>query len=247
VSEPMLQSGMRTSMTGGIAPVMIVYRLTSTAAGYRSGFSSYLQPLGTAQDLEYSWVTPSVITYGPNGGFSRDSSIYNYALFPKGTRTFSARIGVAAGQWTTRVTKRIAFKPGDLENTGRIDPINVVIKLDDRPEMEYRDAKGRWHEEYFLADGKRLGAEDRRIVAVDDTGKTFPLDASEMGGGLRQFGVPMASLAFTPSTDPRFPLQQSVPLARVRELRLETRPFERVEIQNIPLPPQLSPEKPSSH
>ncbi|MES2465364.1 MAG: M56/M15 family metallopeptidase [Armatimonadota bacterium] len=234
-----IQSGMSPSQTGGIAPVLVITRFTPPQKGPRYGFSTIQEPLGIAQDQEYSWIIPSGDTYGPKG---TTVNSYSYPLFPRNARTFAFRAGVATGPWTVQAVKRIAFTRKSLGKIGSDPnfPLDAIIKLDDRPTVEYTDPSGGWHHDPFLADGKRLGAEDRRIVAVDAKGKTFPIETHSMSGGLRQFGVPLLGLGFSPSANPTSPFRPAsdVPLATIRELRLETRPFERVEFRNIALPPQ---------
>jgi hypothetical protein len=235
--QPLIQSGQRPSMTGGIAPVLVITRFTPPLNGRRAGFSTFKQPLGVAQDQEFSWIIPHGDTFGPEDS---EVSSYSYPLFPRNARTFALRTGVAAGPWTTKTVKRIAFTSKTLGKMGSDPkhPIGMLIKLDDRPAIEYIDPNGRWHHEYFLDNGKRLGAEDRRIVAVDKNGKTFPLESRSLGGGLRQFGVPLLALAFTPAPAPASPFSSHVRLGDIRELRLETRPFQRVEFRNLQIPPQ---------
>jgi N-acetylmuramoyl-L-alanine amidase len=232
------QSGMPTDRTRGLAPVLVVTRITPPPGARRSGFSSVIQPLGTAQDVEYSWIVPHTRVFGPEDTVVNS---FTYPLFPEDAKTFALKAGIATGPWTTRAVKPISFSP---KTTGKISgaksdrEFRLLIKLDDSPAIEYVDRRGHWHADYFLPRGTRLGAEDRRVVAVDARGKTFPLEFGSLSGGLHQFGAPMSALSFSPSSDRRSPYHSPIGLAAVRELRLETRPFQRVEFRNLAIPPQ---------
>lgn len=66
----------------------------------------------------------------------------------------------------------------------------------------------------------------------------FPVEPGSASGGLELFGVPMGAMAFNPGTGPDTMSTPNIRLAQIKELRLETRPFQRVTFQNIKIPPQ---------
>jgi beta-lactamase regulating signal transducer with metallopeptidase domain len=131
-----------------------------------------------------------------------------------GTCTY--RLGVAAGRWETVATA--SWDPGQVTGAA---PVDIAVLTDTDPRLVYQDPGGGQHSEYFLPRRPALGDVARRLVAVDLNGDTSPLEWR--GGWRRILGGELALVV------------SSQELKQVRQIRLQTRPYQYVEFRNIAL------------
>ena len=219
-------------VTGGLAPHFADVRITPPhGQPVTEPFSTYLSLGGTAA---VAWAR----TFQRWGDRTE-------AFYPQNGRPCSLRVGVASGAWRAVASLPVRLNPRDLVPPLGGGPWPLEIKLDDRPALMYQDRQGHAHTEYFLPAGQRLGNVARRIVAVEVSGRTVagsswnshPIATSHsvaVSDGRNSDVYPVATGIF----DISFfgPLVSDV--SRVKEYRLETRPYQVVEFRNIQLEPQ---------
>jgi hypothetical protein len=110
----------------------------------------------------------------------------------------------------------------------------LVIKLDDKPALLYVTKDGAHHVDYFLGRNGQLPNVARRAVAVDDSGEEHPLQTTSRSNGT--LDVPGTVLTCDGVSGVR--LNANVDLARIKAVRLETRPYQIVEFRDVPLRPR---------
>jgi beta-lactamase regulating signal transducer with metallopeptidase domain len=128
----------------------------------------------------------------------------------------SYRMGVASGRWETVATA--SWDPGQVPGAA---PSEIAVLTDTDPRLVYQDARGGRRSQYFVPRPPALGDVARRLVAVDLNGDTSPLEWK--GGWRRMSGGELALVV---------PTQELKP---VRQIRLQTRPYQWVEFRNIAL------------
>ncbi|MCW3059607.1 MAG: peptidase BlaR1 [Capsulimonas sp.] len=170
------------------------------------------------------------------------SASNQFALrFPASQKSFAMRIGVAAEPW--RTVSVLSMKSGldakipsvpdfrDLPVTqaeiasGRL----ARVTLEGQPCIEYRDATGRKHHWMFMAPQRELDGAARQVFAIDREGRyRWPQAAAKSAiDNLSRHEQPHNDLG----------VRWYLDLTNVKEIRLQTRPYQYAEIHNIPLPP----------
>jgi len=136
--------------------------------------------------------------------------------FPPEETHCTYRFGIATGPWETIATTRFALHPTQGAITLPTAAIGdeALLFFDDKPCMEYRDGGGKWHLDSLLGAHAPLGDVARRIIALDKDGKQIELPVYSSHG-------PLPNLVGK--------------LARVVEIRLQTRPYQWAEFKDIVL------------
>ena len=154
--------------------------------------------------------------------------------FPGDARTCTLRYGIAAGPWQTVAVQKVHFTPAALLHRDATSAPDyngdVTLELSQQPRILTLDAAGVRHEQPFLT--HPLGQVARRIVAVGADGTPIPLTVSGSTG----MDASIISLAFSEHSV-LHGYNPEIDLTQIRELRLQTRPYEWAEFKNIALLP----------
>lgn len=205
---------------------------------------SLLFTLTAPRDVDYSeatqFLTPGMppepvsapdfvghLRKGEPGGGGRNEN------FPAAARTCTLRYGLAAGPWQTASVQKVHFTPEALLHRVT-DPDkdyngDVTLELSQHPRLLYVDAAGTRHEQPFLT--HPLGEVARRFVAVGADGVPIPLTVCTAG-----VDTGFVSLAFSEHSVVHG-YNAAVDLTKIREVRLQTRPYEWAEFKDIALRP----------
>ena len=164
----------------------------------------------------------------------RPSPSSRYQDFPAGAASCSLRYGIAAGPWTTAAVRKVHFTPTSLQNRGgdadKDYNGDVSLEISKQSILVYNDVDGVLRQQAFTA--QPLGEVARQIVAVDASGNQTPLVVTGSTG--RDMSI--ISLAFSDHSV-LHDYNPKINLAEIRELRLQTRPYEWVQFDNIALQP----------
>ena len=222
------------SVTGGVAPTYVATHVTPPAGLPITGDTSDPSWFGIEETLGGPTRRPSSWAYTFPSTNVETGSLD--AVFKQGARACTYRVSIAAGPWHTAATLPFRLTPKGVRRAV-ISPANLsedaLVRLDDRPAMLYQDAAGHPHVDYFLGAGGVLGHVARRVVAVYGSGQAAVPQQTATG----MFGTPLVALAF-PGGPPTSMYSSNVDLTWVKELRLETRPYQTVEIRNVQLQPR---------
>ena len=136
-------------------------------------------------------------------------------FYPAGTQSCVIRCGVASGPWQT--VARVPFAPPAASGTANLTQSSgsrtgVSLNLSDLPSVTYSDAQGQAHTLSFLDASSRLPDDIDRQIIAVDTAGRVK-DANS-----------------------------DADLSRVREFRLQTRPYQTAEFDSVQLQPRLPAE-----
>jgi hypothetical protein len=111
---------------------------------------------------------------------------------------------------------------------------DISLDLGNAPKLTYRDAHDMWHTDPMLGPDRALTDNDaRRIVAVMADGQVIPLSVT----GLGRNNIGEIGLVFD-SFRPLHNFNRDIDLAKVKEFRLQTRPYHWAEFSDIALNPK---------
>ena len=146
--------------------------------------------------------------------------------FPKSETRISYRFGIATGPWQTVAVTRLPIPPAVRTAASRAADKSGYIFLTASTNFVYQDALGKYITVSLLGTHSPLGEVARRVIVLDADGREVPIES--YGGDYRGDTTGKISASN---------------LARVSELRLQTRPYQWAEFRDI----RLQPKRPANY
>jgi beta-lactamase regulating signal transducer with metallopeptidase domain len=193
------------------------------------------------QTITHDLAFDSVVQFRPDSGQGKvlrstelvgqrlSQSTWN-ASFPPEVQKCTLRYGVAAGPWHTLAVLPMPTRVKHGNKSPSPYEGDMTLVLGNQPHLQYQDLAGYDQEVNFLRPGTaRPGNDARRFVAVETAGKLIPLTVVLFGeDDLIPLTFRDTGLLHT---------YNPIDLSRIREFRLQTRPYEWAEFRNIALQP----------
>jgi len=167
-----------------------------------------------------------------------DYGLNYYSQYHDNSVKTDVKVGLAGGPWKTVVAKDVDFTPEKLAHRD-IDPQrdndgDVSPKIGPDIRIDFKDANGRLHDDLLLAKTD-FNAWAYRLVAVMTDGTQTPLTANGDRCVVNDW-YKTYNLAFDPKSN-LWSYNKDVDLSKIRQIRVQTRPYEWTEIPGVVLKP----------
>lgn len=154
------------------------------------------------------------------------------AFYRPGIAFGDVRVGVATGAWQVAGRRSVQIRqlPSIPKNKSGSPQTGLTVVLSDHPTLQILS---RGAAPIPLVD-RPLGKVAKRVVAITKDGKSHPMVEGGGGGqGTSIFWLPARHGEWTEAYNPDFLASD------VKEIQIQTRPYEWVEFKNVPLKPKM--------